>query len=127
MLVKIPSILFPSVGFPKIRGTFLGVPIIGFQAFRILWPYWGAPSFGNHPVLSAPVEDLDGSIGVLTSLPVLRLLLAPVMPTCAETYEHNSICFLYAKPSWLAIVTVIATAMECLFYSLVPQFFFFIY
>ena len=36
-------------GFPKIRGTFLGVPIIRTIVF---WgPYWGPPILGNYHVV----------------------------------------------------------------------------
>ena len=33
-------------GFPKIRGTFLGVPII--RTIIFLGLYWGSPILGNH-------------------------------------------------------------------------------
>ena len=35
-------------GFPKIRGTFLGVPIIRILVFRGL--YWGPPIWGNYHI-----------------------------------------------------------------------------
>ena len=35
-------------GFPKIRGTILGVPIIRIIVFRGL--YWGEPTLGNYHV-----------------------------------------------------------------------------
>ena len=37
-------------GFPKIRGTFLGVPIIRTIVFWGL--YWGPPFLGNYQILS---------------------------------------------------------------------------
>ena len=40
-------ILKPKWGFPKIRGTILGVPIIRTLVFWVL--YWGPPYFGNQP------------------------------------------------------------------------------
>ena len=36
----------PIWGFPKIRGTFLGVPIIRIIAFGVL--DWGPPILGNY-------------------------------------------------------------------------------
>ena len=52
-------------GFPKIRGTFLGVPIIRTIVF---WGvYWGTPYFGKLPYLSpdvkTPNEDLEHAGG----------------------------------------------------------------
>ena len=41
-----------GLGFPKIRGTFLGVPIISFVVF------WGTPYFGKLPSLF-PMYDQD--------------------------------------------------------------------
>ena len=43
--------MFLSIwGFPKIRGTFLGVPIIRTIVFRVL--YWGPPILGNYHIFS---------------------------------------------------------------------------
>ena len=39
------------MGFPKIRGTFLGVPIIRIVIFYGL--YWGPLIWGNYPLQSA--------------------------------------------------------------------------
>ena len=39
-------------GFPKIRGTFLGVPIIRTVVFLRL--YWGSPILGNYHIFNSP-------------------------------------------------------------------------
>ena len=43
-------------GFPKIRGTFLGVPIISTIVFWGL--YWGSPILGNHHICAGFAEIL---------------------------------------------------------------------
>ena len=45
-----------GLGFPKIRGTFLGVPIIRTVVFWGL--YWGPPILGNYHIKAA-VDCLD--------------------------------------------------------------------
>ena len=50
-------------GFPKIRGTFLGVPIMRFIVFWGL--YWGPPILGNyHMGVSQNEVYLFGGLGL---------------------------------------------------------------
>ena len=51
----------PLWGFPKIRGTFLGVPIIRIIVFGGLY-ILGSPSFGKLPYSCATTLNLQGSV-----------------------------------------------------------------
>ena len=65
MLTSIPQTL--TWGFPKIRVTILGVPIVRIIVFG--GPYWGPPILGNHQ-MHVPIagwaltlfEELDTSL-----------------------------------------------------------------
>ena len=52
------------MGFPKIRDTFLGIPIIRTVVFWGL--YWGSPIYGNyHVALQSPIYlDKGAGFGV---------------------------------------------------------------
>ena len=52
----------PKWGFPKIRGTILGVPVLRIIVFWGL--YWGLPILGNY----LNFEKLTGVISMLESL-----------------------------------------------------------
>ena len=64
---------FPLWGFPKIRGTILGVPRIRTIVFWGL--YWGPPILGNYRVLFGVPHNADYSIwgSKLVSLHVGKL------------------------------------------------------
>ena len=47
-LARNTLLVVPIWGFPKIRGTFLGVPIIRIIVFWGL--YWGLPILGNYHI-----------------------------------------------------------------------------
>ena len=69
--------IFPKVriwGFPKIRGTFLGVPIIRTIVFWSL--YWGTLILGNYHLWSLegmPSSSLNIVEGFLVGLKAARL------------------------------------------------------
>ena len=43
------ELFIAHIGFPKIRGTLLGVPIIRIKVFWGL--YWGPPIYGNYHIV----------------------------------------------------------------------------
>ena len=63
--------LNPPSGFPKIRGTFLGVPIIRIVVLGDL--YWGLPFLGNCPLdlLMLGIEEVEvgSQHGLMLPLP----------------------------------------------------------